>query len=71
MLPDVPAATGMVLSAWRDMSAARGGGFGPEPIGWPDMAGWQSATGIQLSPWEIETLRAMDSAALAGYTTKG
>lgn len=31
-------------------------GQGQRPIGWPDIAGWQDATGDTLSPWEANAV---------------
>lgn len=65
-LPALPDAGAWLYSVWRELAAARGGhGFGPQPLDWATIAAWQSLMDVSLSPWEIETLRTLDAAALA------
>ncbi len=33
------------------------GGMGLAPIGWQDIAAWQSCTGLRLSPWAVRRVR--------------
>jgi hypothetical protein len=51
---------------WRwfvALSGGRGGnGFGPNPIGWVDLAAWISLTGIIVRPAELEAIMAVDRA---------
>lgn len=47
-----------------DLSAGRGGGFGPAPISWMDIVAWQSLRRIRLSGWELDVIRALDGAYL-------
>lgn len=36
-------------------------GMSAGPIGWTDIAAWQTATGIDLTAWEARTLRALSA----------
>lgn len=36
-----------------------------------EIIAWQQLHGVQLNPWEVETLMAMDRAAVAAYHSKG
>ncbi|WP_435406470.1 phage tail assembly chaperone [Pseudomonas juntendi] len=63
--PELPAAVDHVWGWYLELHAARGGsGFGPSPIGFTEMAAWAALTGNHPSPWEVETLRALDQAHL-------
>lgn len=51
---------------FAQLSASRpSGGFGPSPIGPSDMQAWCTLRGVQLTPWEADTLSAMDAALIA------
>ncbi len=39
--------------------------MGEGPIGWADMAAWQSLTGIELDAWEARTIRRLSQAFVA------
>ena len=43
--------------------------MGAAPIALADIVAWQTLMGVQLTPWEIETLLQLDAAALAAKTT--
>lgn len=47
-----------------DLSAGRGGGFGPAPIAWVEIAAWQALRRVRLSGWELDVIRALDEAYL-------
>jgi len=38
------------------------GGMGPVPIGWQDIAAWQSVTGLVLAPHEAQAIRTLSMA---------
>lgn len=60
-LPPLPAAGVAVWEWFKALDAARGSnGWGPNPISWADLVAWQQLAGVQLTPWEAETLRALD-----------
>lgn len=64
-LPDIPP-DGDVLWQWFwELSSARASsGYGPQPVGWADMAAWARLTGIDLAPWQALALRRMDETYL-------
>lgn len=66
-----PAAGRALWSAYCDLSAQRPAGMGPAPIPGHEVESWQRLYGVQLTPWEVGTLQAMDHAALAVSTQKG
>ena len=43
--------------------------MGATPIALADIVAWQTLMGVCLTPWEIDTLLQLDSAALAAQTT--
>ena len=65
-----PAAGRALWSAYCELAAQRPAGMGPSPIPGPEYESSQRLHGVQLTPWEIGTLQAMDRAALA-VTPKG
>jgi hypothetical protein len=37
------------------------GGFGPAPLSYSELRAWQDTMGIQLTPWEAQTLRRLST----------
>lgn len=69
---DEPELPGCVAHLWHlflELDSQRGGGFGPAPIGYPQLAAWQRVSGVSLTPWEAGALLAMDNAALHEMST--
>jgi len=59
-----------VWSVFLDLNSRRGNhGMGGSSIALADIVAWQTLMGVQLTPWEIDTLLQLDSAALAAQTT--
>ena len=57
-------------SVFLDLNSRRGNqGMGAVPIALADIVAWQTLTDVRLTPWEIDTLLQLDSAALAAPTT--
>jgi hypothetical protein len=52
-------------AAYIQLSAARPRGFGASGIPMGEIDAWQRLHGVRLTPWEVDTLSAMDAAALA------
>lgn len=48
-----------------DIASSRPAGLGPSVVPCSEYVAWQAITGVRLSPWEVDTLRAMDRAAVA------
>ena len=63
-LPAPPACGDLLDAYWQMRQAAGSNGMGPNSITYEALAAWQNVFGARLSPWEIETLLALDSAAL-------
>ncbi len=49
---------------------ARPVGLAPGPIPATELEAWQRLSRVTLTPWEVDTLRAMDRAALAVMNEK-
>ena len=65
-IPPVPPGTEALLHAFEQLHAARpAGGFGIASIPLTEVIAWQTAMGVRLTPWEVETLLYLDRAALA------
>jgi hypothetical protein len=64
-LPEVPACVSGLHAAWHQLAAARQSGLGRNLLSWSEIAAWQQIMGVRLNPWEVETISAMDRAALA------
>lgn len=50
--------------AFVQLSSTRQSGMGANPIAITEVEAWCRLQGVTLSPWELDTLLAMDSAAL-------
>lgn len=49
--------------AFRHLSSARRSGMGgPEPIGWPEIQAYVALAEVELEPWEVDAVRALDLA---------
>jgi hypothetical protein len=47
------------------LHAARGsGGMGPAGLAFSELVAWQTLTGVELNPWELEVIQALDRVAL-------
>lgn len=64
--PEIPECVEFLLSIYIELAACRGGsGFGVNPITHLDILAWSHLNRIELTPWEVDALLAMDRAALA------
>jgi len=43
------------------LSATRGGGFGPGPITFQEIAAWKQVMRLDPEPWEIEIILMLDA----------
>lgn len=60
--PELPRHFAHVWNVFIELHAARGSsGFGPSPISFTEIAAYRSVTGIDLSPWEVKVIRALDN----------
>ena len=66
----IPAGCGAVWSVFLQLNARRGNnGMALSPIALADIVAWQTLMGVELTPWEIETLLQLDCVALAAPTS--
>jgi hypothetical protein len=60
----VPDGCEWLWSTYCELAAMRPAGIGMSPIPGHEYESWQRLNSIELSAWEIDTLRAMDRAAM-------
>jgi hypothetical protein len=58
-----PEGCAFLWATYCELSAMRQAGMGMSAIPGVEYESWQRLNGITLTPWEIDTLKAMDSAA--------
>lgn len=59
--PELPPGVESLWDAYLELRAAAGSaGFGPARISHAEMEAWARLHGVQLTPWEVETLFALD-----------
>ena len=68
LLKRVPRAASALWEAFCELAASRPAGMAPAAIPGTEIEAWQRLSGVQLSGWEVDTLRAMDRAALAAMS---
>lgn len=68
--PPLPPGCQLVWDTFIELHNARGGGMGPSPIAWRDVLAWQEVRGVQLTPWEVDTLMALDQVAMKTLNEK-
>ena len=65
-MPPLPSGCQLLWDAFLQLHHARGGaGLGPSPISPHDLLAYQQLHDVQFTPWEIDTLQALDRTALA------
>ena len=65
LLHRAPPAAAVLWDAFVALNGARHAGMQPGPILPSEVLAWQQLMGLRLTPWEADTLLAMDRAALA------
>lgn len=69
-MPPIPPGMRPIFDAFLELSGTRAPAMsGAAPITFSEIAAWQRVHGIRLSPWEIDTLRALDAVALNAATS--
>jgi hypothetical protein len=61
----VPEAGTALWDAFNELNASRPVGMGPGAILHSEILAWQALHRVRLTGWEVDTLKAMDHAALA------
>lgn len=64
-LPDVPAEAGALWACYGALSASRRSGMGMHAIALTDIEAWCRLNHVVLTPWEVDTLIAIDLATRA------
>ena len=66
-----PPAASALWHAWLQLASSRPPGMG-DPVAVPlsEVCAWQHLNGIDLNPWELDTVIAMDRAAVAVLGSK-
>ena len=52
-----------------ELHNARGQGMNAAAISWSDLAAWSAMRGVTLSPWELDSILALDRIALTTLQT--
>jgi hypothetical protein len=65
LLERVPPAGAALWAAWCDLASARPVGMAAGAVPPSEVLAWQQLHGVRLTSWEVDTLAAMDRAALA------
>jgi hypothetical protein len=61
--PDCPEPLEYVWLWFRALSYRRGSnGWGPNPLGWPEIEAWARMQGVTLTPFEFDCLEALEGA---------
>ena len=71
-VPPVPPGTEEIWAAFGALSGARAPAFGgaSSPIVLSEIVAWQQLHGVELVPWEVDTILAIDRAAMAVLSEK-
>ncbi len=65
-LPEVPWLVSELHATWQALYVDKPAGWsGAGALLWSELVAWQQAMGVSLSGWELETLKAMDRAAMS------
>lgn len=64
--PELPLAGRHVWQWFVELHNVRGGnGFGPMPVGYRDIRDWAALSGVEIEPWELRAIIAIDRTFLA------
>lgn len=63
-LPDLPRGCEQLWQIFQFLSAGRSNGMAPGPIPPSEYLAWQQLNHIEFTPWELDTLKALDDVAL-------
>ena len=63
--PPLPPALAYLWTIYRRLRRRKGGGFGPQPVEWPDIDAFLRHARIVLAPWEIEVIEEIDDLFLS------
>lgn len=70
-MPQLPREAAHLWAFYLELDAARrSNGFGPDPIGFPEIAAWSALTDNALEPWEVYAIRRLDQAYLSDAASR-
>lgn len=64
LLGTVPPAGQALWEAYCSLTSHRRAGFGLHPLTFVDIEAWCRLTGVDLTPWELDTLLQLDAKTL-------
>lgn len=65
---ELPLVAEPVWEAYNSLQSGRtNNGFGPNPLGWSEIAAWSSLTDVRLRPWEVKAIKRLDMLYLVTY----
>lgn len=71
VLAQPPAGTELLWHTYCELTAARPGGMaGDKPVPPSEVQAWCAGRRVRLSPWDLDTLAAMDRTALVAAQTQ-
>jgi hypothetical protein len=62
--PGVPPCAGALWGLWAGLTQTRQSGMGPSPITHQEIAAACGLYGVQLNPWEVETVLQLDGVVM-------
>ncbi|WP_435052260.1 phage tail assembly chaperone [Geoanaerobacter pelophilus] len=68
--PPMPAEVEHIWTWFQELSATRGGGFGPAPITYQEIEAWSRLTGNRPTPWEVTQIKMLDAEYFAWQDEK-
>ena len=63
-VPPVPPACELIWSVFLALHGSRASGMGPSAISPADMLAYQQMHGVELNPWELDCIAALDRVAV-------
>lgn len=63
--PPIPRAARALWDAFLSLASSRQTGFAPQALTYVDVEAWCRLNRVTLTPWELDTLMALDAAALS------
>lgn len=64
ILPPIPGGLNVIWEIFLHLHHMRGAGMGPSPISACDLLAYQQLHGIDMNPWELECIHALDQVAI-------
>lgn len=64
IVPPIPGGLHAIWDFFLQLHHMRGGGMGPSAIKASDLLAFQQLHGVELNPWELDCIHALDQVAL-------